>query len=53
MEKINSTQKRLEEQSENILLDFKYGASISMLMRKYKFSRPVILKFLEAKKDNQ
>lgn len=44
---MNKTRARLLEQSENILIDFKNGASVAFLMRKYKFSRPIIVEFLE------
>lgn len=48
MEKLNTTQKRLLEQSENILRDKENGASIAFLMRKYKFSRKTLLTFLKS-----
>lgn len=47
---MNKTRARLLEQSENILLDFKNGASVAFLMRKYKFSRPIIVEFLDSKR---
>ena len=47
---MNTTQQRLDEQSLNIQHDHKNGASISFLMRKYKFSRPTLLKFLDNQK---
>jgi hypothetical protein len=49
---MNKTRQRLLEQSLNILRDYKNGASIAFLMRKYKFSRPILLEFLKDKKGN-
>lgn len=50
---MNKTRARLLEQSENILIDFKNGASVAFLMRKYKFSRPIIMEFIKNDKANK